>query len=221
MQGRQPVDSFEDVMKKSPYEQRPHDAVAEVVWHRSAVSRADRAGQKAQKPVCIWLTGLSGSGKSTMANALEQALFAAGYHTMLLDGDNVRQGLCKDLGMTDRDRSENIRRVAELAKLMTEAGLIVITAFISPFRQDRQMARALFAPGEFVEVYVNTSLAVCQQRDPKGLYKKAVAGLIKDFTGISSPYEAPGQPEILLDCGAQDIAHSLDALVRAVQPYIR
>lgn len=211
------------VMKKpnqSPYEQRQHASSADVVWHRPALCREDRARQKKQKPVCIWLTGLSGSGKSTMANALEQALFEAGHHTMLLDGDNVRHGLCKDLGMTDQDRTENIRRVAELAKLMTEAGLIVVTAFISPFRQDRQLARALFGPGEFVEVYVNTSLAVCKARDPKGLYKKAMAGVIKDFTGISSPYEAPTEPEIQLDCGQQDVASSLQALVRAVQQYI-
>lgn len=181
---------------KGPYERRDNDSPADVVWHRSSVSREDRDRLKGQRGCCLWLTGLSGSGKSTLANALEVALFEQGRHTYLLDGDNVRHGLNKDLGMSDADRTENIRRVGELSRLMVDAGLIVISAFISPFRADRDAARALFAEGEFIEVYVNASLGKCEQRDPKGLYSKARAGLIRDFTGIDSPYEAPERPEI-------------------------
>ncbi|MBZ2188126.1 adenylyl-sulfate kinase [Alcanivorax sp. JB21] len=196
----------------SPYEQRDNDSPVEVVWHASGVSKADRAKLKGQQARCLWLTGLSGSGKSTLANALEVALAAQGRHTYLLDGDNVRHGLNKDLGMTDEDRTENIRRVGELSKLLVDAGLIVISAFISPFRSDREAARALFEPGEFIEVYVNAPLAACEQRDPKGLYQKAREGLIKDFTGIDSPYEAPEAPEITVDTAADD----LDTCVRKV-----
>lgn len=148
-----------------------------------------------QKPCVIWFTGLSGSGKSTIANELEKSLFASGHRTYILDGDNLRHGLNKDLGFTKQDRIENIRRVAEVARLMMDAGLMVITTFISPFRSDRLAARALFEPGEFLEVFVNTPLTVCETRDPKGLYKKARAGEIRDFTGIDSPYEAPELPD--------------------------
>ncbi|MBA3980990.1 MAG: adenylyl-sulfate kinase [Alcanivorax sp.] len=196
----------------SPYEQRDNESVAEVVWHKGGVSKADRAALKSQRPCCLWLTGLSGSGKSTLANALEVALAAEGRHTYLLDGDNVRHGLNKDLGMSDEDRTENIRRVGELSKLMVDAGLIVISAFISPFRSDREAARALFEPGEFIEVYVSAPLETCEQRDPKGLYQKARQGLIKDFTGIDSPYEAPDAPEITVNTATDD----LDACVRKV-----
>lgn len=163
------------------------------------VRQADRALMNGQKPQVVWLTGLSGSGKSAIANELEKALFARGHRTYVLDGDNLRHGLNKDLGFTEQDRIENIRRVAEVAKLMMDAGLIVITTFISPFRADRDAARALFEPGQFVEVFVQTPLAVCEQRDPKGLYKKARAGEIRNFTGIDSPYEAPLQAEFTLD----------------------
>lgn len=162
-----------------------------------------------QQPVCIWFTGLSGSGKSTLANALEVKLQHAGLHTMLLDGDNVRHGLCKDLGMSAADRHENIRRVAETARLMVDAGLVVIAAFISPFREDRARARELFEPGQFFEVHLQTSLAVCEARDPKGLYRMARSGKIADFTGIDSPYEEPESPEARLDTAAHDV----DALV--------
>ncbi|WP_221366173.1 adenylyl-sulfate kinase, partial [Aeromonas caviae] len=176
--------------------------MSNIVWHQHAVDKQSRAEQKGQKPLVIWFTGLSGAGKSTLAGALEQALAAAGKHTYLLDGDNVRHGLCGDLGFDDAARQENIRRVGEVAKLMVDAGLIVLTAFISPFRAERQLVRNLVGEGEFVEVFVDAPLAVCEERDPKGLYKKARAGEIRNFTGIDSAYEAPEYPEIhLLNAG--------------------
>jgi bifunctional enzyme CysN/CysC len=163
------------------------------------VDKAARAGLKGQRSCVLWLTGLSGSGKSTIANLVEKRLHAEGHHTYILDGDNVRHGLNKDLGFTAEDRVENIRRIAEVAKLMVDAGLIVITAFISPFRAERRMARGLLAEGEFVEVFVDAPLRVAEERDPKGLYRKARRGEIKNFTGIDSPYEAPEAPEIRID----------------------
>ena len=170
-----------------------------VVWHDYPVSREEREQQHGHQGVVLWFTGLSGSGKSTVAGALEQALHRAGVSTYLLDGDNVRHGLCRDLGFSDDDRKENIRRVGEVAKLMVEAGLVVLTAFISPHRAERQMVRDLLGAGQFVEVFVDTPLAVCEARDPKGLYKKARAGELRNFTGIDSVYEAPDAPEIHLD----------------------
>ena len=157
---------------------------------------AARAAALHQRPRCIWFTGLPGSGKSTIANLLEKRLHADGRHTYLLDGDNVRHGLNRDLGFTETDRVENIRRVAEVARLMVDAGLIVLVAFISPFRAERRMARSLFAEGEFVEVFVDTPLAECERRDPKGLYAKAKVGQIENFTGVDSPYEPPESPEV-------------------------
>ena len=168
-----------------------------------AVTKAARAGLKQQRPAILWFTGLSGAGKSTIANLVEAKLNAQGVHTLMLDGDNVRHGLNKDLGFTDADRVENIRRVGEVAKLMTEAGLIVLCSFISPFRADRMMVRDLVEPGEFVEVYVNASIAACIARDPKGLYKKALAGQIRNFTGVDQPYEPPANAEIVLDAEHQ------------------
>ena len=197
-----------------PYEKRENESQAEVIWHQTHITKDDRAKQKNQVPKCIWLTGLSGSGKSTLANALEVALTEQGKHTYLLDGDNVRHGLNKNLGMSDEDRTENIRRVSEVAKLMVDAGLVVITAFISPFRADRDAARALFEDGEFVEVFADAPLEECEKRDPKGLYKKARAGEIKEFTGIDSPYEAPEAPEIVVDTttmSAEDAAERIVA----------
>lgn len=170
-----------------------------VVWHDHPVSREEREQQHGHQGVVLWFTGLSGSGKSTVAGALEQALHRAGVSTYLLDGDNVRHGLCRDLGFSDGDRKENIRRVGEVAKLMVDAGLVVLTAFISPHRAERQMVRDLLGAGQFVEVFVDTPLAVCEARDPKGLYKKARAGELRNFTGIDSVYEAPDAPEIHLD----------------------
>ena len=172
---------------------------ANIHWQPLLVGKAERAALKQQTPAALWFTGLSGAGKSTIANLVEQKLWAAGHHTMLLDGDNVRHGLNRDLGFTEADRVENIRRVGEVAKLMTEAGVIVICAFISPYRSERETVRALFGENEFIEVFVDTSIDECMRRDPKGLYAKARAGLVRNFTGIDAPYEAPVAPEIRLD----------------------
>ncbi len=188
-----------------------------LVWHAHQVSRAERAGLKKQKPCILWFTGLSGSGKSTIANALEGELFKAGHHSYLLDGDNIRLGLNKNLGFSDADRTENIRRIGEVAKLFADAGLIAITAFISPFRADRDLVRSIVAPGEFIEVFVRAPLNVCEQRDPKGLYKKARAGTIKMFTGIDSPYEEPLKPEIVLDTDTQDLQACVKTLLDALK----
>lgn len=182
-----------------------------VRWHEGAIDKSVRARLKGQKPVCLWFTGLSGAGKSTLANRVDKRLVAEGRHTYVLDGDNVRHGLNHDLGFTETDRVENIRRMAEVAKLMVDAGLIVMVCAISPYRRDRDMARGLFENGEFIEVFVDTALAACEARDPKGLYQKARAGEIPNFTGISAPYEAPESPEIRLD-GTQP----LDGLVAQV-----
>jgi bifunctional enzyme CysN/CysC len=172
---------------------------ANVHWQALDIDRKVRANQKGQKPCVLWFTGLSGAGKSTIANLLERRLVGLGRHTYLLDGDNVRHGLNKDLGFTEADRVENIRRVAEVARLMADAGLVVLVSFISPFRAERRMARGLMAGGEFIEVYVDTPLDVAETRDPKGLYKKARRGELKNFTGVDSPYEAPERPEVRVD----------------------
>ena len=168
------------------------------------VDKTARTAANQQKPCVLWFTGLSAAGKSTIADQVAQALHAAGKRTYLLDGDNVRHGLSKDLGFTDHDRVENIRRVAEVAKLMVDAGLIVITAFISPFEAERQMARELLGEGEFIEIFVNTPLAVCEARDPKGLYSKARTGELKNFTGIDSAYESPTNADIVLNSADND-----------------
>jgi adenylylsulfate kinase len=182
------------------------------ISHR--LSRAERSRIKNHQPAVLWFTGLSASGKSTIANLVEYRLnkdFAA--HTFLLDGDNVRMGLNKDLGFSDADRSENIRRIGEVAKLFFDAGLIVLTAFISPFQADRDLVRALLPPGGFYEIYVRCPLAVCEQRDPKGLYRKARQGQIPDFTGISSPYEAPEKPELLIDSHQSSLEECVTAVL--------
>jgi adenylyl-sulfate kinase len=184
-----------------------------IVWHNYAVNKSQRSEQKGHKPVILWFTGFSGSGKSTVAGALESALHLQGVHTYLLDGDNVRHGLCKDLGFNDEDRVENIRRVGELSKLMVDAGLVVLTAFISPFQAERDMVRNLVGDGEFIEVFLDTPLDVCEQRDPKGLYKKARAGEIKHFTGIDSDYQVPVNPEIRIDTSANSLEQSVQQLV--------
>ncbi|WP_193175987.1 sulfate adenylyltransferase subunit CysN [Oricola nitratireducens] len=185
-----------------------------VHWQALDVERSTRSAMKGHKPAVLWFTGLSGSGKSTIANIVDRKLIAAGAHTMILDGDNVRHGLNKDLGFTDADRVENIRRVAEVAKLMTDAGLITLVSFISPFRAERRLARDLMAGGEFVEVHVDTSLEVAEARDRKGLYKKARAGLIKNFTGIDSPYEEPENPEIRIDTSEVSAEAAADEIIR-------
>ena len=184
-----------------------------VHWQALDVNKQARAAQKGQKPAVLWFTGLSGSGKSTIANLVEKALFAEGRHTYLLDGDNVRHGLNRDLGFTDADRVENIRRVGEAAKLFVDSGLIVLTAFISPFRSERRMARELLGEGEFIEVFVDTPIEICMQRDPKGLYLKAKAGEIKNFTGIDSPYEEPEHAELHIKTESADPAMHAAAIV--------
>ncbi|MBE5220352.1 adenylyl-sulfate kinase [Pectobacterium quasiaquaticum] len=183
-----------------------------VVWHAHDVTRESREKLHGHQGVVIWFTGLSGSGKSTLAGALEQALHQRGVSTYLLDGDNVRHGLCRDLGFTDDDRRENIRRVGEVAKLMVDAGLVVLTAFISPHRAERKMVQDLLGEGQFIEVFVDTPLATCEARDPKGLYKKARAGELRNFTGIDSAYEAPEAPDSHLD-GEQFVTNLTDQLL--------
>lgn len=169
------------------------------VWHRASVTRDRRHQLNQHKSVILWFTGLSGAGKSTLAHAVEERLHLSGCRTFVLDGDNVRHGLCGDLGFSDQDRRENIRRIAEVAKLMLEAGVITLTAFISPFNAERQQARELVSTDDFVEIYCKCDIAVCEQRDVKGLYKKARIGEIAQFTGISSPYEPPLNPELVID----------------------
>lgn len=186
--------------------------------HSGAITAIDRAAVLGQKPLTIWLTGLSASGKSTLAYALEAALLASGKACYVLDGDNVRQGLNKDLGFSDGDRAENIRRVAEVARLMNEAGLIVITAFISPFAADRALAKTVIGADRFVEVYLNTSIEVCEARDPKGLYQKARAGRLSQFTGISQAYEAPMAADVLIDTGLTEVRESVDQVLAYLAP---
>ncbi|WP_369310151.1 adenylyl-sulfate kinase [Providencia rettgeri] len=183
-----------------------------IVWHQHAVTRPLRESHNGHKGAVLWFTGLSGSGKSTLAGAIEYQLASMGVKTYLLDGDNIRHGLCRDLGFSEADRQENIRRVGEVAKLMVDAGLIVATAFISPFRSDRQSVRELFEPNQFFELYVDTPIGICEQRDPKGLYQQAREGKIKQFTGIDSPYETPLSPELRLD-GQQPISDSLSQII--------
>lgn len=184
-----------------------------LVPHESAISRADRCRLFGHHPVIVWMTGLSGSGKSTLANALEKKLYQMRAATYILDGDNVRLGLNQDLGFSPSDRQENIRRIGETAKLFLDSGSIVITAFISPFENDRQLVRGLVGPEEFIEVYIKCSLNLCEQRDPKGLYKKARSGEIKDFTGISSPYEEPVNPEIVVDTSKETVDQAVDKIL--------
>ncbi|MCP1470263.1 bifunctional enzyme CysN/CysC [Sphingobium sp. OAS761] len=189
-----------------------------VHWQATDVTRESHAGMKNQKPAVLWLTGLSGAGKSTIANIVEKKLARMNRHTFLLDGDNVRHGLNKDLGFTDADRVENIRRVGEVAKLMTDAGLIVITAFISPFRAERDMVRQMMQPGEFFEVHIDTPLAEAEKRDVKGLYKKARSGALKNFTGIDSPYEPPVDPEICIDTTVMSADEAADEIIKRLIP---
>ncbi|MEZ4485097.1 MAG: sulfate adenylyltransferase subunit CysN [Syntrophotaleaceae bacterium] len=192
----------------------PLRRASNIHWQALDIDKASRAALKGQKPRVLWFTGLSGSGKSTVANLVEKKLHSLGKHTYLLDGDNVRHGLNRDLGFTDADRVENIRRIAETAKLFVDAGMIVLTSFISPFRSERQMARDLLEEKEFVEIFVNTPLAVCEERDPKGLYKKARSGQLKNFTGIDSAYEAPENPEMGIDASVTSPEELAEQIVR-------
>ena len=185
----------------------------DIVWHEHTVSRTQKQELKGHKACVLWYTGLSGSGKSTVANAVEAKLFELGKHTYTLDGDNIRHGLNGDLTFSDKDRVENIRRIGEVSKLFVDAGLIVSTAFISPFLSDRKQARDLLAAGEFIEVFIDTPIEICEQRDPKGLYRKARAGEIKNFTGIDSAYEAPIQPEIHVKTAEQSIEQSVQQVI--------
>jgi len=187
-----------------------------ITWHSATVSRADREKVNSHKSAILWFTGLSGAGKSSLAHAVEDRLFKLGCRTYVLDGDNVRHGLCKDLSFSDADRTENIRRIGEVAKLFIESGVMTLTAFISPFRSDRAAVRELVNDGDFIEVYCKCDLSVCEERDVKGLYKKARAGEIAEFTGINSPYEEPLKPEITVDTAAQSIDESVDQIINAL-----
>ncbi|MCR9672197.1 adenylyl-sulfate kinase [Vibrio alginolyticus] len=199
----------------TPYIRKENDSVSDdVVWHNTTVTPQDRIKLKQQRPAVLWFTGLSGSGKSTIANAVESKLLSLGKHSYLLDGDNVRHGLNKDLGFSDQDRIENIRRIGEVAKLFVDSGTIVLTAFISPFISDREQARQLMAESEFLEVFIDTPLEICEQRDPKGLYKKARAGEIKNFTGIDSSYEAPLNPEIHVKTANKTVEECAEFVVK-------
>lgn len=188
-----------------------------ITWHHADITKADREKQNGHKAVVLWFTGLSGSGKSTLAHAVENALHAAGCRTFVLDGDNIRHGLNKNLGFSPEDREENIRRIGEVAALFTQAGVIALTAFISPYRADRNKARQIAGDGNFIEIYVKCALETCEERDTKGLYKKARAGEIKEFTGISAPYEEPESAELVVDTGAE----SLDESAEKVLAYLR
>lgn len=186
----------------------------DTVWHSATITRSDREKLHKHKSAILWFTGLSGSGKSTLAHAVEDYLHRYGCSTFVLDGDNVRHGLCSDLGFSDEDRVENIRRIGEMAKLMIEAGVITLTAFISPFRADRSSARKLVPHGDFIEIYCQCPLETCEQRDVKGLYKKARAGKIPFFTGIDSPYEEPKKPELIVNTHALSLEESVQAVMK-------
>jgi len=183
------------------------------VWHEPTIFREDREKLNEHRSAILWFTGLSGAGKSTLAHAVEEELHRLGIRTFVLDGDNIRQGLCKDLGFSDADRTENIRRIGEVSKLMLDAGVVVMTAFISPFRKDRQLVRDLVKKGDFIEIYCQAPLSVCEERDPKGLYKKVRAGQIPEFTGISSPYEEPENPELIVETDKYTVDECVEQII--------
>ena len=191
-----------------------------LTWQELDITREVRSARMNQKPVTLWFTGLSGAGKSALANGVEKALNVEGRYTMLLDGDNIRMGLNKNLGFEEEDRIENIRRIAEVAKLMNDAGLIVMTSFISPYRSDRENAKDIIGAGNFIEIYVSTPLAECEKRDVKGLYKKAREGRIPNFTGISAPYEAPANPQITVDTSQMPLEEAVQYVVSEIEKYL-
>ncbi|WIG48058.1 adenylyl-sulfate kinase [Bacillus halotolerans] len=188
-----------------------------IVWHPAVIQKSDRQSLNGHKSCALWFTGLSGSGKSVLANAVDEKLYHMGIRSYVLDGDNIRHGLNRDLGFRTEDRIENIRRIGEVAKLFVDSGQMILTAFISPFREDRDMVRELFPDGEFLEIYVKCPLQVCEQRDPKGLYKKARNGDIKHFTGIDSPYEAPLSPDLIIESDQTSIADGADLIIKKLQ----
>lgn len=188
-----------------------------IQWHHALVSRSDRQEQNGHRSVVLWFTGLSGAGKSTLAHAVEARLHEVGCKTYVLDGDNIRYNLCFDLGFSVADRVENIRRIGQVAKLFVEAGQIVLTAFISPFRSDREKVRAMMGDEDFIEIYCRCGIEICEERDVKGLYAKARQGIIKDFTGISSPYEAPGKPELEIDTGTSELTSCVEAVLSLLE----
>jgi adenylylsulfate kinase len=190
---------------------------AEVYWHKGEITRDHRQERNNHKSFVLWFTGLSGSGKSTVAHALEQELYGRGLQVMVLDGDNVRHGLCSDLSFKAEDRHENLRRIGEVSKLFVEAGVIVLAAFVSPYRRDREQVRSMLPHGDFLEVFCDCDLEICEQRDPKGLYAKARAGEIKNFTGISDPYEPPLRPEVVIESGERPIDESVELLINLLQ----
>jgi len=194
-----------------------NDNTENVVWHHATVTRERRQKLNGHQSFVLWFTGLSGSGKSTLAHAVEERLHQMNCRTFVFDGDNVRHGLCSDLGFGEEDRRENIRRIGEMTRLFVEAGVIAMTAFISPFREERERVRDLFEEGEFIEVYCDCSLETCEERDVKGLYAKARAGLIPNYTGISSPYEAPEQPEIRVHTDTESLDESIDRVLDYLQ----
>lgn len=206
---------------EQPTLNREQAAQRNVVPHASQVTQAQRAAALGQRAITVWLTGLSGSGKSTLATEFERQLVSLGHACYMLDGDNVRTGINRDLAFGHEDRSENIRRIAEVARLMNDAGLIVVTAFISPYREDRRMARTIIGVERFVEVFLDTPLNVCEQRDPKGLYRKARKGEIPEFTGISAPYETPEHPELVLSTGTSTVDACMQSLIAGIVPQIR
>lgn len=190
-----------------------------IVWHQGRVARADRERQNGHRSSILWFTGLSGAGKSTLAHRVDEMLFSIGCRAYVFDGDNVRHGLCSDLGFSAEDRGENIRRIGEMSKLFIDAGVIALTAFISPFRRDRELVRSLVEPGDFIEVYCNAPLDVCEDRDVKGLYQRARSGHIPDFTGISSPYEEPERPEITVFTGRDSLDQCADQVLAYLQTH--
>jgi len=189
----------------------------EVYWHSSNITRQNRQEKNKHKSFVLWFTGLSGSGKSTLANAVEKTLFEMDYNVTVLDGDNVRHGLCSDLGFTEEDRHENLRRIGEVAKLFVESGTIVLAAFVSPYREDRERVRSRLPHGDFYEVYCQCDLSVCEERDPKGLYKKARAGEIPNFTGVSAPYEEPIKPDMVVNTSKLSLEQEVDHIISNIR----